>query len=83
MASNARALKSQLLLVPASKTIPATFLEALRQGWNVENETTTLAVDKRHRDGTLTLIKSGFSNLCVPYIASVKQGYTFEKPRVA
>jgi hypothetical protein len=81
--NTATALKSEVLLVPDKAVLPASFVEALKQGWKFDHESTCLAIDKRHRDGTVTLIRPGFSKLFVPYTASVKQGYIFGKPRLA
>jgi hypothetical protein len=81
---NAAALaKSEALLVPDRQVLPSSFVEALRQGWKFSRESTCLSIDKRHRDGTVTLIRPGFSKLFVPYTASVKQGHIFGKPRLA
>lgn len=81
--ANALAVKGEPLLVPDGKVLPKSFLEALKQGWTFTHETTMLAIDKRHRDGTVTLTRPGFAKLFVPYTASVKNGYTFGKPRLA
>jgi hypothetical protein len=84
MRGNAAAvLKSEVLLVPDNAVVPASFVEALKQGWKFERESTCLSIDKRHRDGTVTLVRPGFSKLFVPYTASVKQGHRFGKPRLA
>jgi hypothetical protein len=79
----AAVLKSEVLLVPDKAVVPASFVEALKQGWKCDHESTCLAIDKRHRNGTVTLVRPGFSKLFVPYTANVKQGYTFGKPRLA
>jgi hypothetical protein len=71
------------LLVPDRAVAPASFVEALKQGWKFDHESTCLSIDKRHRDGTVTLIRPGSSKLFVPYTASVKRGYSFGKPRLA
>ena len=81
--ANALAVKGQPLMVPDAKVLPATFLEALKQGWKFAHETTTLSIDRRHRDGTITLTRPGFAKLFVPYTASVKKGHSFGKPRLA
>lgn len=77
------AVTGQPLMVPDAKVLPATFLDALKQGWKFTHETTVLAIDKRHRDGTVTLTRPGFAKLFVPYTASIRNGYTFGKPRLA
>jgi hypothetical protein len=81
--TNAAAVKDEVLLVPERKLLPGSFVDALKQGWKFAHETTTLAIDNHHRDGTLTLTRPGFSKLSVPYTASAKKGYTFGKPRLA
>jgi hypothetical protein len=64
--------------------IPDSFSDALRDGWELDGEITTLAVDKRHRHGTAILHREGCSvKLRVPYTASVKTGYQFGKPEIA
>ena len=83
MRANALAVKSEALLVPDRKVLPASFLEAMKEGWKFTHETTVLAIDKRHRDGTVTLTKPGFAKLFVPYTATARQGYSFGKPRLA
>jgi hypothetical protein len=80
---NAAARKCDVLLVPEKAVVPATFVEALKQGWKFSHDATCLSIDKRHRDGTVTLVRTGFSKLFVPYTASVKQGYIFGNPRLA
>ena len=72
-------LKSEVLLVPDNAVVPASFVEALKQGWKFARESTCLSIDKRYRDGTVTLVRPGFSKLFVPY----KQGHRFGKPRLA
>lgn len=81
--ANALAVKGQPLMVPDAKVLPATFLDALKQGWKFTHETTVLAIDKRHRDGTVTLTRQGFAKLFVPYTAGVRSSHTFGKPRLA
>lgn len=76
-------LKSEVLMVPDKVVVPVSFVEALKQGWKFNHESTCLSIDKRHRDGTVTLVRPGFSKLFVPYTASVKQGHRFGKPRLA
>ena len=83
MRSSNAVLKSEVLLVPDNQVVPASFVEALRQGWKFQHQSTCLSIDKRHSDGTITLVRPGFSKLFVPYTASVKQGYIFGKPRLA
>ena len=70
----AAVLKSEVLMVPDKVVVPVSFVEALKQGWKFNHESTCLSIDKRHRDGTVTLVPPGFSKLFVPYKASVKQG---------
>jgi hypothetical protein len=77
-----RVTKSALLLVPDNKVVPASFVEALKQGWKVISENTVLAMDKRHRHGKVFLAKAGSSNLVVSYTGTIKQGYRFGKPRL-
>ena len=79
----AAVLKSEVLMVPDKVVVPVSFVEALKQGWKFNHESTCLSIDKRHRDGTVTLVPPGFSKLFVPYKASVKQGHSFGKPRLA
>ena len=83
MRSSNAVLKSEVLLVPENKVVPASFVEALKQGWKFSHQSTCLSIDKKHSDGTITLVRPGFSKLFVPYTASVKQGYVFGKPRLA
>jgi len=83
MRSSNAVLKSEVLLVPDNKVVPASFVEALKQGWKFSHQSTCLSIDKKHSDGTITLVRPGFSKLFVPYTASVKQGYVFGKPRLA
>ena len=77
------AARANALLVPGRDVVPASFLEALKQGWQFKREMTVLAIDKRHRHGSLTLTRAGFSKLSVPYTATIKRGYVFGKPRLA
>jgi hypothetical protein len=79
----AAVLKSEVLLVPDKAVVPASFVEVLKQGWTFDHESTCLSIDKRHRDGTVTLVRPGFSKLFVPYMASVKMDHSFGKPRLA
>jgi hypothetical protein len=81
--NTAAVLKSEMLLVPEKAVLPASFVEALKQGWKFNHDATCLSIDKRHRDGTVTLVRPGFSKLFVPYTASVKSGYQFGKPTLA
>jgi hypothetical protein len=81
--NTAAALKSEVLLVPEKAVVPASFVEALKQGWKFGHDSTCLSIDKRHRDGTVTLVRSGFSKLFVPYTASARKGFIFGKPRLA
>jgi hypothetical protein len=76
-------LHSEPLLVPDRAVVPATFLDALKDGWKIVHETTCQAIDKRHRDGTVTLMRPGGPKLFVPYTGTVRQGYRFGKPRLA
>jgi hypothetical protein len=69
--------------VPDRKVVPDTFLQALQQGWKFSHDATCLSIDKKHRDGTVTLTRAGFSKLFVPYTASVKRGLIFGRPRLA
>jgi hypothetical protein len=80
--ANALAVRGNVLMMPDRAIVPATFQQALKRDWKVVQETTCLAADKRHRHGTLTLAKPGFSNLFVLYIGSVKQNYRFGRPRL-
>jgi hypothetical protein len=82
MATKANAL-AKVPFVPDRNLLPGSFVEALKQGWKFSRESTSLSIDKRHRDGTVTLVRPGFSKLFVPYTASVKQGHVFGKPRLA
>jgi hypothetical protein len=81
--ASAAVLKSEVLLVPDKAVVPASFVEALKQGWKFDHESTCLSIDKRHRDGTVTLVWPGFSKLFVPYTAGVKTGHSFGTPRLA
>lgn len=64
-------------------SIPESFEQALREGWMIRDEQTTLGVDKRHRHGVVTLTMEGRTErLAVSYIASVKSGYEFSKPEL-
>jgi hypothetical protein len=83
MQRSAAVLKSEVLLVPDRAVVPLSFVEALKQGWKFDHESTCLSIDKRHRDGTVALVRPGFSKLFVPYTASVKAGHSFGKPRLA
>jgi len=84
MAAKANAaVRGEALLVPDRKVVPDTMLRALKEGWKFAHETTCLSIDRRHRDGTVTLTRPGFSKLFVPFTASVKKGYIFGKPRLA
>jgi hypothetical protein len=62
---------------------PTTFIEAINRGWKVVSEKTILGADKRHRHGTVTLVRPGMPNLIVNYTGTIKQGYRFGKPRLA
>jgi hypothetical protein len=75
--------RSETLLVPERFAVPGSFIEALKEGWTIARETTVLAVDKRHRHGTVILVKKGREQrLAVPYTASVKLGYRYSKPEL-
>jgi hypothetical protein len=79
----ALALKSEVLLVPDHKVTPASFLEAVKQGWKVISENTVLAIDKRHRHGKVFLQMEGRAErLAVEYTGTVKEGYRFRTPRL-
>jgi hypothetical protein len=79
----ALALKSEVLLVPDHKVVPASFLEAVKQGWKVISENTVLAIDKRHRHGKVFLQMEGRAErLAVEYTGTVKEGYRFRTPRL-
>jgi hypothetical protein len=80
--ANALAVKGEVLLVPDRNVVPSTFLEALKQGWKFAHESTRLAIDNRHRDGTVTLTRPGYAKLFVPYTASTKKNFIFGKPRL-
>jgi hypothetical protein len=82
MSKSAALRVSDVLMVPDQAVVPASFVEALKQGWKFSRDATCLSIDKRHRDGTITLTRPGFAKLFVPYTASVKKGYTFGKPRL-
>jgi|HubBroStandDraft_6_1064221.scaffolds.fasta_scaffold1306286_1 hypothetical protein len=75
--------KSDVVFVPEKAVVPKSFVEALKNGWKFDHDSTCLSIDKRHRDGTVTLVRPGFSKLFVPYTASIKRGYSFGKPRLA
>ena len=75
--------KSDVLLVPQKAVLPNSFVEALKQGWKFDHESTCLSIDKRHRDGTVMLVRPGFSRAFLPYKASVETGHSFGKPRLA
>jgi hypothetical protein len=81
---NAAALrKSEMLLVPEKAVVPASFLEALKQGWKVISENTVLGVDKKHRHGKVFLQLEGRSErLAVEFTGTVRQGYRFATPRL-
>jgi len=81
--ANALRVRGDVLLVPDNQVVPPSFVEALKQGWKFSHQSTCLSIDKKHSDGTITLVRPGFSKLFVPYTASVKQGYIFGKPRLA
>lgn len=83
MKATALAVKGDALLIPDKAVLPGSFVEALKQGWKFSHDATCLSIDKRHRDGTVTLTRPGFARLFVPYTASVKKGYTFGPPRLA
>jgi len=83
MRSSNAVLKSEVLPVPGNQVVPASFVEALKQGWKFAHQSTRLGIDESHCNGTVTLIRPGFSTLFVPYTASAKQGYIFGKPRLA
>jgi hypothetical protein len=69
---------------PHAEPLPKSFDEALQTGWLVVAERTVLGADKRHRHGTLTLVKKGaLRPLAVAYTASIRTGFVFEKPQLA
>ncbi|MGA7624544.1 MAG: hypothetical protein WCA91_13295 [Candidatus Acidiferrales bacterium] len=73
--------KSEVLAVPDSEVVPATFAEALRRGWRLISENTNLGADKRHRHGRIYLQMAGRSErLVVDYTATIRQGYRFGRP---
>lgn len=75
--------KSEVLQVTDSAVVPASFPEALEQGWKVISEHTVLGADKRHRHGKVYLQMSGRAErLVVPYTATIRQGYRFSKPEL-
>ncbi len=81
--NTAAVLKSEALLVPDHKVVPASFLEAVKQGWKVISENTVLGVDKRHRHGKVFLQLEGRAErLAVEYTGTIKQGYRFGTPRL-
>ena len=83
MPKNAALRVSDVLMVPDSLVLPASFVEAVKAGWKIAKETTVLSVDRRHRHGKLFLEKRGCEQrLTVPYTASVKLGYHFAKPEL-
>jgi hypothetical protein len=72
--------------VPAKNSrtsLPRTFQQALRRGWKVIREVTTLGADKRHRHGAVILESAGRSEkLKIPYTATIRQGFRFGKPQL-
>jgi hypothetical protein len=75
--------KSEVLPVSDSAVVPASFPEALKQGWKIINEHTVLGADQRHRHGKLYLQMSGRAErLVVPYTATIRQGYRFGEPQL-
>jgi hypothetical protein len=83
MAKRAALRVSDVLMVPDSSVLPASFVEAVKAGWKIAKETTVVSVDRRHRHGKVILQKRGFERrLSVPYTSSVKLGYTFGKPEL-
>ena len=75
--------KSEVLSVPDSAAIPASFPEALKDGWKIVHEHTVLGADKRHRHGKVYLQLSGRAErLVVPYTATIRQGYRFSRPEL-
>ena len=74
---------SDVLMVPDSLVVPGSFIDAIKTGWTIAKETTVLSVDRRHRHGKVILQKKGCEQrLSVPYTASVKLGYHFQKPEL-
>jgi hypothetical protein len=72
------------LSVASRRSSPRSFQQALRDGWTILREITTLGVDKRHRHGAVILAKDGHSEkLKVPYTGTIRQGYRFGKPQLA
>ena len=81
--ANALAVRGDVVLVPDHKVVPASFLEAVKQGWKVISENTILGVDKRHRHGKVFLQMEGRAErLAVEYTGTIKQGYRFGTPRL-
>ncbi len=73
--------RSEVLPVPDSAVVPASFRDALKHGWKIISEHTVLGADKRHRHGKVYLQVSGRAErLVIAYTATIRQGYRFSKP---
>jgi hypothetical protein len=80
-----RSPRANRIIISAERIfiMPQTFEVALRQGWKIESERTTLEPTKRHRWGTVILAMKGQDQrLAVSYTATVRQGYRFGKPEL-
>jgi hypothetical protein len=75
--------KSEVLAVPDSAVVPASFPDALKHGWKIVHEHTVLGADKRHRHGKVYLQMAGRAErLVIPYTATIRQGYRFSRPEL-
>lgn len=67
--------------IPATGNAPASFHEALSQGWRVIADRSLQSSNEKRREGALTMQKLGVSGLLrVDYIATTK-GYRFSIPK--
>jgi len=69
--------------VPAVEKTPHTFQEALKQGWTVASDKSAQSVNRKRREGKLTMRKAGSVELLtVDYIGTVK-GFQSSVPKFA
>ena len=62
-------------------TLPVSFRDALKSGWNVVKEESTASADERQRSGVVLLARKDVATrLRIPYTATAKD-WTFETPQ--
>lgn len=69
-------------VTPVRKDFPGSFDQALREGWQIISERTTLATNEKERHGVVILgIKGRSERLSVSYTGSTGATFQFAVPK--